>query len=201
MKKIITTTIHITRGEWDLNSETGWVGGKFAVNNLSTGYHGILKQWLDHQANDAKNCLLVSENKVVKEQFKTHYEHIDFKTLDFYEEMNQEVDLKYNLCEPWENSVTETFDIILCQATFEHLYDPVTAITNLSNILNVNGLLLIHTHVPGMEYHPYPRDYLRFYPDWFVDITKFKKNLTCVELIEVNHHIFSAYKKIGNNNV
>jgi len=196
------TTIHISSKEdWNYLEDRGWVGGKYTVPNLSGGYHGILTQWLDYHIVDKESCLLVSENKLVKDKFKSTYPIITFKTLEYYEEMNQDIDLKYNLCDQWDSDGMEKFDIILCQATFEHLYDPCMALRNLRDILMPGGVVLIHTHVPGMEYHPYPKDYLRFYPDWFIDAAEFSKGLELIDLVEVGVHIFSAYKKIGDQNV
>jgi SAM-dependent methyltransferase len=200
MSNVITILKH-SGIEWNASSNKGWVGGQYIVPNLSGGYHGILIQWLNYYSVDNCNCLLVSENKNVKDQFQKDYTSFKFKTLEFYEEMNSNVDLKYNLCESWDCNKIEKFDAILCQATFEHLYDPCMAMRNLSNILNLDGILLIHTHIPGMEYHPYPKDYLRFYPDWFFDADKFSDGLELIELITVDAHIFALYKKIGNSNV
>ncbi len=190
--------IHVTNGDWNYESVPGAVGGFFPVKNSSRGYHGLLKQWLDNRANNAKNCLLVSENDVSKSQFKASYPNIEFKTLEYYDKMNKNADLKYNLCEPWDNiEEIEKFDIVLCQATLEHVYDPYTAIKNLRNVLNVSGALLLHTHVPDMPYHPFPRDYVRFYPDWFIDIEKFMGELKLTELAVVDVHIFAEYIKVS----
>jgi len=198
--------IYVTNGKWNYERIPGddafsyrGVGGFFPVKNLSRGYHGLLKQWLDNRAINGKNCLLISENDVSKRQFEDNYSDIEFKTLDHYPEMNENIDLKYNLCEYWNHDDIETigkFDIILCQATLEHLYDPYTAIKNLKNVLNVSGALMLHTHVPGMKYHPYPRDYVRFYPDWFLDIEKFMGKIKLTELVVVDVHIFAEYVKI-----
>lgn len=192
---INTTQIHLSNGGWNYELINGWVGGHFVVSNLSNGYHGILKQWLDHYSTTSKNCLLVSENKLVKNQFQLEYSSLEFKTLEYYEEMNQDTDLKYNLCEQWDTNNIEQFDIVMCQATFEHLYDPCMAMRNLRDIMKPGGTLLIHTHVPGMAYHPYPKDYLRFYSDWFFDAEQFSNGLKLIELAEIDVHIFSAYQK------
>lgn len=187
--------IHKLSKSWNCEISKGWVGGRFEVSNLSRGYHGILKQWIDYYQKKSANCLLVSENSIVKDQFSLEYPDLKFSTLEYYEEMNQNVDLKYNLCEFWDHSIMEKYDIILCQATFEHLYDPCTAIKNLKNILNQEGILLIHTHVPGMVYHPFPKDYFRFYSDWFFEVENFCKGLKLIDLIEVDTNIFSAYMR------
>ena len=192
-------TIHNTLGNWDYTMNNKWVGDQFSVPNLSKGYHGILKQWWDKDIENFKNCLLISENNNVKDRFKTVYPSTEFKTLDFYPEMNHDVDLKYNLCDSWDTSTMEKFDCIISQATFEHLYDPVTSLKNLAGLLNEGGKLYIHTHVPGFEYHQYPRDYFRFYPDWFVDAETFVGNIKIEEMCVVDFHIFVSYVKGKTN--
>lgn len=193
-------TVYKTLGEWDYDMPKMWVGGRFLVSNLSGGYHGLLKQWWDKDFHNFKECLLISENGVVKKEFGEYYQNSNFKTLDFYENMNEDVDLKYNLCHSWKDLNIEKFDCIICQATFEHLYDPVTALKNLTRILKNTGKIYIHTHVPGFEYHQYPRDYFRFYPDWFFDAEEFVGNIELEELCVVDFHIFAAYVKKEKNN-
>jgi hypothetical protein len=61
---------------------------------------------------------------------------------------------------------------------------------------NTGGSVLLHTHVPGMAYHPYPKDYLRFFPDWFLDAQSFIEKIVIKELVVVNQHIFAVYQKI-----
>lgn len=185
--------IIITNGSWDYSVKGRWVGGKFQTPNQSSGYHGILKQWWESNLFDNCNILLISENNNVKLTFKNEYKTANFKTLDYYDNMGEDIDIKKNLCEEWKDF--EKFDKIICQATFEHLYNPVVALKNLSNSLNKDGEIYIHTHVPGFEYHQYPRDYFRFYPDWFIDAENFIKNISLKELCIINFHIFALYKR------
>ena len=64
------------------------------------------------------------------------------------------------------------FDIIISQAMLEHLLNPYQHVVDLSSMLNPGGKLVIHTHIPGFEYHRYPIDCLRFYPDWFEEVAE-----------------------------
>lgn len=66
----------------------------------------------------------------------------------------------------------------------------------MTNILNPGGTMLIHTHNPEMPYHPYPRDYIRYFSDWFIDLPKYIQNIEMVEFFEKSSHSFVAYKKI-----
>lgn len=141
------------------------------------------------------DVLLVSENNLVKKHFQIAYPSWKFTTLDLYNNMGEEVDLKKNLCEPWVEY--SKFDKIIVQATFEHLYDPVMALKNLSRSLQEGGEMYIHTHVPGFQYHQFPRDYLRFYPDWFVDSQEFVGKLQLREMYINKGHIFVLFKQQG----
>lgn len=185
-----TLEIIVTNGEWDYTGKSGWIGGRYSVPNKSGGYHELLKQWWDKCLIDNRTCLLISENNLVKHEFEKVYKNVKFKTLDYYDE---NVDIKLNLCEQWE--IENTYDVIICQATLEHVYDPVMALKNMSNSLNDKGTLLLHTNVPGFEYHQFPRDYLRFYPDWFIDAENFIGNIKLTELCVVGFHIFAEYKR------
>jgi SAM-dependent methyltransferase len=195
-KTPIEPVTFVNEKEWDLSYKNKWVGGQFVVSNLSGGYHGILKQWWEFYGEHTSQWLLISENTNVKQEFKNAYPLKEFKTLEFYEEMNSNADLQFNLCEEIPNDRIEQFDMIVCQATFEHLYNPVTALKNLANLLSLGGIVVIHTHVPGFQYHQYPRDYFRFFPDWFIDAEKFVGDIILKELCVVGPHIFSAYQKI-----
>lgn len=64
------------------------------------------------------------------------------------------------------------FDLIISQAMLEHLLDPYRHVSDLSQMLNSGGKLILHTHVPGFNYHRYPIDCVRFYPDWFETIAE-----------------------------
>ncbi len=168
-----------------------YVGGTFKVSNSSGGYHGILKQWWDHGCSGGK-VLLISESEKVKQEFKSFYPHWDIKTTDFYD---KSTDILVDVCAK-TNPFKEKFDLIINQATLEHLYNPFQAMENLTGALNVNGIIVTHTHPPRMAYHQYPRDYFRFMKDWWYDLPKYISGIELEEFyMYENYDVFSMYRK------
>lgn len=185
---------------WDLtiypNNYT--IGGLFKCSNLSGGYHGILKQYWEHY-NKGNNILLISENNKVKEEFKSSYPNWIIDTIDFYPEIStntNDVDIVGDISAP-VNPIIMQYDLIINQATLEHVYNPFQAMFNLTKSLKTNGILVTHTHPPNQEYHQYPRDYFRFMIDWWVDLPKYIDDIELLELcMKNNAHVFTCYKKI-----
>lgn len=182
--------------------DQGWIGGKFSVPNASTGYHAILKQWWDTYKPNNASWLLISEKNNVKPYFEAEYPNDNFQTLEYFAERH-EVDYQYDLCDRNLPINVLKFDSVVCQATLEHIYDPFSAMYNMINLLNKDGILTIHTHTPTYPYHAYPRDYLRFHPDWFQDMPQLIGNVELLELFDagvdedkLSGHIFSCYKKL-----
>lgn len=188
---------------WNLTIQPGHytIGGLFKVSNLSNGYHGILQQWWEfytyRESDSTINVLLISENNKVKSEFKARYPSWNIVTIDNYPEISttNDVDTVGDICNS-VNPIVGKFDLIINQATLEHVYNPFQAMSNLISSLNEGGFLLTHTHPPNQEYHQYPRDYFRFMIDWWIDLPKY---ITHIELMEVymhnNAHVFSCYKK------
>lgn len=183
----------ITNGNWNYTWLGKMVGGPWPAPNISQGYHGLLAQWWEAYDVPNPDVLLVSENNNVKKHFNTVYPSWKITTSDYFDNMGEEVDLKLNLCEPW--STYNSYDKIINQATFEHLYDPITALKNLAKSLKLNGEMYLHTVVPGFVYHQVPRDYFRFYPDWFIDAEQFVGKIKLKELYVAKTHIFVLYKR------
>jgi len=193
--------------KWDVNSSSGFIGGKFVVSNLSTGYHGILKQWWEYYKPSGNNVLLISENNTVKKEFNHIYPEWNIKTLDKYIDLNDIIGIKKveneNICDYQmdicDNNFTipKKFDVIISQATLEHLYNPFQSMVNKFNNLNKDGILVLHTHPPRMPYHSYPRDYFRYMEDWWIDLPKYIENIRLIELYtHDNYHVFALYQKI-----
>lgn len=184
---------------FNLNIIDGWIGGRFIVNNLSGGYHGIEKEMWDFYTENLKingsiNVLLVSESNNIKKIFQNEYSNWNIETTDYYTELQSETDTKIDICK--DSLKNDFYNLIICQATFEHLYDPFGAFLNIIKSLKKNGIVVIHTHAPNFHYHSYPRDYFRFMKDWWYDL----QNYINVELLEFymieNSHVFTCYKKI-----
>lgn len=186
--------------KWDVtiypNNYT--IGGLFKVSNLSNGYHGILKQYWDYY-NIGNDVLLISENNTVKYEFNQSYPNWNIDTIDNYPEISttNNVDLVGDICHQI-NPIIRKYNLIINQATLEHVYNPFQAMVNLTNSLHIGGILVTHTHPPNQEYHQYPRDYFRFMIDWWIDLPKYINN---IELLEVymhnNAHVFSCYRRIA----
>ena len=91
------------------------------------------------------------------------------------------------------------FDLIISQAMLEHLLNPYKHVMDLSYMLNPGGRLILQTHIPGFQYHRYPIDCVRFYPDWFEETAK-RLNLSVHDRY-INElriwYSFSLLKKAG----
>ncbi len=187
---------------WDLGRTGFWIGGHFPAPNLSKGYHGILKQWWDAYMS-GKRVLLISESGKVKKVFQEQYPNWEFETLDYYPELAQgtqeDCDIFVDICVTPFPEIGRKFDLIINQATLEHLYSPFDAMKNMVGMLSEGGILVSHTHPPGGSYHSWPRDYFRFMKDWWYDLPKYIKNIELLEMLMVdNLHVYSCYRKTGN---
>jgi hypothetical protein len=181
-----------------LADSTG-IGGWFPSDNHSHGYHGLLKQWWEfHGLGD--NTLLISESTNVRNQFEAQYSGVKFLATDYFldaGDVGVETDIIWNMYENApDEMLNQKIDAIICQATYEHLLDPMGVLERLAGLLTNGGMLYIHTHTPLYPYHACPRDYLRFHPDWFFDATQIVTSLYLQELHAESGHIFACYKKI-----
>jgi hypothetical protein len=180
---------------WDTNARHSiGVGGWFECSNHSFGYHGVLRQFWD-SFGFGKKCLLISETKKVAAEFHQKYPQTEFIATDYYLELHsksQETDIVWNL---YEEPPGIQVDSIVCQATFEHLMDPVGVLNRFLKILSKNGHVYLHTHTPVFPYHPFPKDYLRYNPEWFVDLPEIITGLRTLEVICVYNHAFAVFQK------
>lgn len=183
--------------EWDTTRGPG-IGGWLKVSNLSGGYHGLLRQWWEYYG-FGKRVLLVSETAAVRKEFETMYPDKEFIATDYFTEIarNQnQPDVLWNLYEDPPSQLKQPgFNSIVCQATMEHIHDPIGVLRRLVGLLEHTGYLYIHTHTPGFQYHSFPRDYLRFYPDWFQDIPLTIPDVEVVEIHCVDGYAFCVLAK------
>ena len=120
-------------------------------------------------------------------------------TTDYYLDLvigEAKTDIIWNLYEsvPAQLAVFR-FNSVICQATMEHLMDPVGVLRKLASLVDSGGYLYLHTHTPLYAYHGLPRDYLRYFPDWFRDITMVIPDIELIELYCSTGHVFAAYRK------
>lgn len=187
--------IHKFSRNWNCTTVDYWLGPPIAMPNQSKGYHGILKQWWDHYKPANAGWLLISELNRVKPYFQSIYPTDSFKTLELFTD-DANVDYHISLCDRSLPNKVSKVDVVVCQATLEHVHDPFTSMYNMAQVLNSGGIMTVHTHVQPFMYHPHPRDYIRFFPDWFIDMQNWIPEIQLVELVDHNGHIFAAYKKL-----
>lgn len=115
-----------------------------------------------------ESILLAGENNAVKPR----YEEVCGLKRDniFTVGLSDNVDYQWNFEEdPPEIPLMEC---IISQAILEHLLDPYKHVKDLWKLLKKGGMLHLYTVIPGFQYHRYPVDCLRFYPDWFEETAK-----------------------------
>jgi SAM-dependent methyltransferase len=182
---------------WDLNRGGRGIGGWETFPNASRGYHGILLQWFEHYHSSGE-VLVVSESRSTAALFQKRYPRWTWITLDLFTDINEgQPDHVVDICGDMPGALVRRFGSILCQATLEHVYDPMAAMRNLAACLAPGGFFLLHTHTPPFMYHPCPRDYFRFNVDWFEDIEKHIPQLVLLELVAMDGHICCAFGKAG----
>ena len=188
---------------WDYRVvDNFWIGGRYPAPNLSNGYHAILKQWWEcYKPEEDLSVLLVSESNQVKEFFNQTYPRWLIKTIDLFPEIANDknnVDIVADICAPSATEmISERFDLIINQATLEHVYDPFGAMRNLCSLLASSGVIVNHTHPPGFPYHAYPHDYFRFMIDWWPLLENKISYIKLKELVMVNNRqVFSCYQRV-----
>ena len=170
----------------------------WAAPNTSGGFHEFLKDRWEGLAPDAEDVLLVGEGRAVKAHMQATYPEWRITTADLFLKGDDSADLAIDICSVGTLPV-ESFDLIINQANLEHVYDPFGAMRNLSQSLRVGGVHVLHTHLPGMDYHAFPRDYFRFMPDWFLDLPERLDRKIGVLGVwpEYNIHVFAAYNRVS----
>lgn len=184
--------------KWDYASQGVWVGGRYPLPNLSTGYHQLVMEWFNYYLGQSYdlNILLVSEGKEVKEHFQSVYKSCKIFTTDLHWYLQSKPDIIGDICKPETLSKNE-YDIIINHSVIEHVYDPFGAMKNMVNALKKGGYLITGTHPPGFQYHQFPRDYIRFVIDWWYDLPQFIGGIELVEFFqEGQSYVFSCYKKL-----
>ncbi|MCX7157301.1 MAG: methyltransferase domain-containing protein [Rhodocyclales bacterium] len=80
-------------------------------------------------------------------------------------------------------------DIIASHAMIEHLVDPYRHIRDCYGLLKPGGVLVVHTVMPGFQYHRFPVDCFRFYPDWFEEVASRLEARVAARYLSVQGHI------------
>jgi len=64
----------------------------------------------------------------------------------------------------------ETFDMVICVETLEHVVDWRLVVNNMKAVLKPNGIIIITTPAIGFGFHPYPYDCWRFTAEDYANI-------------------------------
>lgn len=84
---------------------------------------------------------------------------------------HEDMDYQWNFEASPPQQIPEV-DLITSQAIIEHLVDPVKHLKDCYGLLKPGGHMVFSTVIPGFQYHRYPIDCLRFFPDWFEEIAR-----------------------------
>lgn len=130
--------------------------------------HGSIVFFLEKYQHEYNSLLLAGEGEEVKPVYekllKLKSEQIDtagvMENMDYYWDFEDSIPMN------------KSYSCIISQSMIEHLIDPFKHIKDLSTLLEPEGVLILHTVMPGFDYHRYPIDCFRFYPDWFEEVSK-----------------------------
>lgn len=61
-------------------------------------------------------------------------------------------------------------DYVVSHAMLEHLINPYNHVRDCYSLLVPGGSLILHSVIPGFQYHRFPVDCIRFFPDWFEEV-------------------------------
>jgi len=92
----------------------------------------------------------------------------------------------------------EQYDCIVSQSMLEHLIDPYKHVRDCAALLKPGGHMILHTMMPGFNYHRYPVDCVRFYPDWFEEVAK-RLSLAVADKYIHNARITYLYRKAAGS--
>ncbi|MEW5786236.1 MAG: methyltransferase domain-containing protein [Pseudomonadota bacterium] len=143
----------------------------FAIKGLaqeSGKIYGAIVKFLREIPTPVRSVLLPGENNRVKPVYARMLDLDESRILTAG--ILDDMDVQWNFEFPPEFG--QRFDCIVSQSMLEHLIDPYSHVRDCAALLNPGGHLVIHTMMPGFNYHRYPVDCFRFYPDWFEEVAK-----------------------------
>ena len=140
--------------------------GNLAVTGLakeSGCIRGEIVNSIQNITDTLKSVLLPGENNAVKDAYAALFKLPNSRITTAG--ISEHVDFRWNF--EHDPPRMGPFDCIVSQAMLEHLINPYKHVCDLYCLLENGGHLILHTHIPGFEYHRYPIDCMRFFPDWF----------------------------------
>lgn len=86
-------------------------------------------------------------------------------------------------------------NLIASHAMIEHITDPYLHVSSCYRLLSPGGHAIFHTVMPGFQYHRYPVDCLRFFPDWFEEVALRLGAKVVMRVISTDAHIVYCLHK------
>lgn len=161
------------------------------VKNVSRKFDGLLVQWWEYFRLTGKGMVVGDGG---------HCDAVRTELMELYPEITSlhvvdlhDADIIWDITEP-PGGIPHDYDWVICQATLEHVYDPVSAIRNMLEVLRPGGLLYIHTVGPQMKVHRCPVDCLRFLRDFFV-ILENELKTEIVDMLVTGYHVNVVYRR------
>lgn len=171
------------------------VSGCVLKPGLGAGYHGVLFDYFEkYCSQNIEKMAIIAESNEAAADLEKKYPYLRVDNIVGYTDKKNGSDFDVDL--NIDQNFKAEYDVLLSQALLEHVCNPFCAIKNFSDLLNENGIMLLHTHNIKMPYHAYPIDCIRYYEDFFVNITKYLP-LEKIEYLEADVHIFCVYRKKG----
>lgn len=163
------------------------------VQNVSKKFDGLLIQWWRHFGLSGKGMVVGDGGfcDPVKNKLRELFPEIgSVEVADM-----RGADIIWDITKPPGELLSSMYDWIICQATLEHVYDPVASIKNMLSCLKPSGLLYIHTVGPQMKIHRHPVDCIRFLRDFFV-ILEHELETEIVDMLWTPYHINVIYRRV-----
>jgi hypothetical protein len=169
-----------------------FLGDRIEVDNLSGYFHRILFEYIRYYGS-GDNILLVSEplryKKLLKKWFD--YDAKDIDKISYSKKHGEKYKYDLNIIQ----KPNKQYDVVFCQAVLEHVCRPSILIENLVNFTNEGKYIVLMSEGVPKSYHPYPIDCIRFFEDFYRNLTIYLP----MELLEFEEdemgHQFIMYKK------
>ncbi len=160
--------------------------------NASCGFHGVLFAMLEHYG-AGESALLLSEPKEVLLLFEDRFPDTTFTITSYSGDLYKNFEFDLNVFTPSEIK----YDAVFSQATLEHVCRPSIAIENMAERCCIGGHIVLHSVNPQCPLHRLPLDCVRFFRDFYYDLTKYIP-IKIVAYSESGPHQFVVYEKLGS---
>jgi SAM-dependent methyltransferase len=114
---------------------------------------------IDEQTRGSKNGEFITDLS-----FYSLFSNIEYKALDI--SVYEGADIVWNLCEPLPEAMIEQYDVLINGSCLDNIFDPATAIKNMSRLLNPGGRI-IHIERVSRIHHAYVAFSLSWFHDYY----------------------------------